>query len=339
MDGIKQAYQSQTPQVRKLRLDETAVNLFERDQLEKYRKPAVHNRVIAISPHRRDEEALRQSKKQYRNIVDNALAGIYETSLNGEILYINDAMVKIFEFDSRAAIIGTDAVGWYKDTKDREFFIETLKKYRKIKNFEAEAVTPAGKTKNIFISAVLDGDKIIGTVMDISALKAAEEELKQDRAKLEGLVAERTEELKRKTRHLEEANIALKVLLQKRNEDKNEMEGKVLANVNEMVLPYVEKAKRKATNKKLQTYLNILEANLKNIVSPLFYKLSSKYLNLTASEIKVADLVKYGQSTKEIADLLNVSIKTVETHRANIRKKLGINNKKKNLRAYLLSFA
>jgi len=194
-----------------------------------------------------------------------------------------------------------------------------------------ESVAVKGRTKSLNI--------IRTALIDITERIRFQKALQEAHDDLERRVVERTQELERKTRHLEEANTALKVLLKRRNADKNEMEEKILNNVKELVVPYLAKVKRKVTDKKLQTYLNTLEANLNSIVSPFSNKLSAKYLNLTAAEIEVANLVKHGQSTKEIADLHNVSIKTVETHRANIRKKLGLTNKKANLRTYLLSLA
>ncbi|HOS97647.1 MAG TPA: helix-turn-helix transcriptional regulator, partial [Deltaproteobacteria bacterium] len=63
--------------------------------------------------------------------------------------------------------------------------------------------------------------------------------------------------------------------------------------------------------------------------------LSQQYLNFTPMEMRIADLIKQGKTTKEIAALLKVSPFAVSFHRSNIRKKCGLQNAKRNLRAYL----
>jgi DNA-binding NarL/FixJ family response regulator len=131
-------------------------------------------------------------------------------------------------------------------------------------------------------------------------------------------------------------NSALRVLLKRREDDKSDLEEKVLSNVKELVVPYVERLKKSGLDAKQGTYVNILESNLEEIVSPFVRKLSSTYLGLTPTEINVANLVKEAWDTKTIAESLNMSPRTVESHRQNIRKKLGLKNKKVNLRTHLL---
>jgi len=172
---------------------------------------------------------------------------------------------------------------------------------------------------------------------EIVERKQTEEELRKAHDELEHRVEERTRELEIKTRTLEEINTALNVLLKKRQEDKVALEEKVVANVKELVMPYLERMKKDNSDDQQQALLNILESNLNEIISPFSRKLSSKYLNLTPAEIQVANLVRQGKRTKEIAEIFNLSYKTVESHRENIRKKIGIKNKKANLRSYLLS--
>jgi len=155
--------------------------------------------------------------------------------------------------------------------------------------------------------------------------------------KLESELRTQAEELDAKSRNLEEINTALRVLLNKREQDKVELEEKVLSNVKELILPYLEKLKKMSLNANQISCMSILESNLSDIISPFSRTLSSKYLSLSPTEIRVARLIKDDKTTKEIAEFMNLSGKTVETHRAHISKKIGIKHKKVNLRTYLSS--
>ena len=142
-----------------------------------------------------------------------------------------------------------------------------------------------------------------------------------------------------KTIGLEEANTALKVLLKQREEDKIELEEKVLLNVRELIFPYLEKLKMKKLGEKQRAYIGIIESNLNDIVSPFVHGLSSKLIKLSPTELQVTNLIKQGNTTKEIAEIMNLATSTIDFHRNNIRKKIGIHNKKINLKTYLSSYS
>ena len=114
-------------------------------------------------------------------------------------------------------------------------------------------------------------------------------------------------------------------------------EEKVLINVKEMVFPFLEKLKQSKLNQRQAAYASILTIHLEDIISPFSRVLFQQYGNLTPAEIQVANLVRQGIKTKEIAGLLSLSQKTIETHRKNLRKKLGLKSRKENLRTHLLS--
>jgi len=150
-------------------------------------------------------------------------------------------------------------------------------------------------------------------------------------------LAAKGRELETRTDNLSEVNTALKVLLKKRDEDRKALEDKVLYNVKALIRPYVSKMKRGGLDARHRAYLEIIESNLDEIVSPLSRKLSFDYLGFTPTEIKVATMVKQGKKAREIARLLGISVRTVEGYRYTIRERLGIKGKKVNLRTYLLS--
>jgi len=127
--------------------------------------------------------------------------------------------------------------------------------------------------------------------------------------------------------------------MQQRIEAKTELEETVLLNAKELIVPFLERLKKCRLNSKQKTYVNLIESNLNEIVAPLVREFSKINLKLTPTEIQVTNLVKQGKTTKEIAEFINLATSTIDTHRNKIRKKLGIKNKKINIRTHLLSIS
>ena len=174
---------------------------------------------------------------------------------------------------------------------------------------------------------------------DITERKRTDEDLRKAHEELEGRMEECTAELRIRTGELEEVNSALRVLLKRREEDKRELEENVLCNVKALIAPCVERLKKSGLDERQSACVSVLESNIGGIIAPFSRRLSSKYFSLTPAEIQIADLITQGKSTKEIAQFLNLSSKTIECHRKNIRKKMKLKNKKANLRIHLLSLA
>ncbi|OGP49528.1 MAG: hypothetical protein A2Y79_11435 [Deltaproteobacteria bacterium RBG_13_43_22] len=294
-------------------------------------KPAVLGNSMDITERKTVEERLLESENLYR--------AIFETTGTALIIIEEDMTISLInsEFEK---LTGYRKEEWEGRKKWTEYVVKKdlnrMKKYHHLRridpnaaprNYEHDLIDSQGRIRNVHLTVgMIPGtSKSVASFTDVTAWKDAEKGLKK-----------REEELQIKSRSLEELNTALRVLLKQREDDRRELEEKVLANIKEFVLPYVEKIKSSKIAARDKAFVGILESNLKEILSPFSQKLSSRYLHLTPKEIQIANFIKEDRTSKEIADILNVSKSAVDIHRYRLRNKLGLNRQKVNLRSHLM---
>ena len=282
-----------------------------------------------ITEHRRLESLLEESEERYRRLFETASDGIVLLEKReGKITHANPATEKILGYKQKESI-GNKLrdIGVLLDIGDFQTTMQNLNKIGILNYDNVSVKTKSGQHIYTDIYLVDRARLVQCNIRDITDRKLAEEALRK---------SER--ELKSKTENLEEVNAALNVLLKRVEEGRIELEEKILSNIRELVLPYIDRLKKTQLSDHQASYLIVIETNLDNIASSFLYHLKMRYLNLTHREVQVASLVKEGKSSKEIAKLLNISIKTVVFHRNSLRNKLGVKNQKANLRAHLLTF-
>jgi len=308
-------------------------------------KPAILGNSMDITEQRHMREALRESEQRLSDIIEFLPDATFAIDKKGTVIAWNRAMEEMTGVKA-LDIIGKGnyeyAITFYGVRRpilidlvlkpnakiERGYYV--LKKERDLLIIETDVPQVKGQKAFLWAKASPLYDSrgnIVGAIesmRDITDRKLAEE-----------AVRNRGKELEIKTHELEELNAALRVLLKRREEDRDELEERMLLNIKRLVLPYLEKLKTGRMDARDMAHINILESNLKDLVSPFARKLSTKYINLTSRELQIANFIKEGLTSKEIAEIMNVSTSAVNIHRYRIRKKIGITNNKHNLQAYL----
>ena len=275
-------------------------------------------------------ETMREDDQLFRSLTEQSLVGIYVVQ-DGQFQSINPNAASYYGCaPEELAGKRSDSIVHPEDKERHKRCARDMLKGERSSPHEFRIISRTGDIHWIMetVTPIIYKGRpaILGNSMDITERKRAEEALEK-----------REMELEVKTHELEDMNSALRVLMKQRDEDRNELEQKVLSNIKVLILPHMEKLKNHVD---LQgtSYVNVLASNLRDIMSPFAQKLSVTYLNLTKREVQVANLIKEGKATEEISAFLNISISAVNVYRYHIRHKLGL-SKKQNLRSYLSSLS
>ncbi len=177
----------------------------------------------------------------------------------------------------------------------------------------------------------------VGTLAEISERKEREALQSRYSEELAARVRERTAELQEQTERLAEMNAALKVLLAQRDRDREDLEQAVLANVRRRIHPVLDRLAVACPSAAAHEITAELRRAIGELTSSFCHRLSSACQQLTPAEMQVADLIRQGLATKEIATRLGVGSSTIDSHRLHIRRKLGLVSRQTNLRSYLTS--
>jgi PAS domain S-box-containing protein len=259
----------------------------------------------------------------------DALVPILVQDDEGRVVEMNAEVERVLEW-SRGELIGKSlktvlAPEWYGEF-DR--IVEQCRDGKSLPQEEIVLVAKSGRRMPVLLTvSVLSGESEEGMVRtaviakDISELKRAEEALRR---------SERS--LSEEKRRLEDKTVALQEILEQVEREKSKIMELVAAHVQGRVLPVLDRLEARGSEPSLVT---MLRDSLKALDPTLGGGLSRAGIRLTEKETEVCRMLKGGLSSREISRALNCSVQTVEKHRKNIRKKLGIVGTGINLGSYL----
>ncbi|MBN2543928.1 response regulator [bacterium] len=284
------------------------------------------------------EKKLRENEERYRSLIEGVREAIFRMTLpEGDYEYFSPAAKLVFGYDAS------------KFVKDPLFIKKIIHPSSEDYIREKWAELAKGIVDPIYEYKILDSKNnerwimqsnkglfddegnliaIEGICRGITERKKAEESLRKAHDELERKVKERTVELEKK-------NTALKEVLAYISEEKLNIRREITSDIDQVLIPILAKLKRAVDPNNL-ILVELIESGLRELAtSPL--NVLSVYSKLSPREIEICNMVKNGLTSKEISAELNIAPTTVQKHRQQMRKKLGITNDKINLRSYLLS--
>ncbi len=311
-------------------------------------------------------------EERYGSLFDNAGEGIFQTSVSGRVLNVNPALARLFGYRSPEEMKKNIKAAYrqiYADRNLREKILRRVEdeghaafEFRFLRKDKSQGwgYTSMHAVRNAQGKTAY----YEGFFVDMTAHKELEEQLQKSRDLLEQRVVERTrkiahlnrelaadiaqrkkvekelrareKELKRRAVKLEAFNITLRTLLEQREVDRRDLERRILTNVDNLIMPCIERLKGAALPKPAHSLVQNVQENLRALTSPFLSRIKAS-AHLTARELQIADYIKKGKSSKQIGGLMRLSPGTVDFHRNQIRKKLNIRGEKVSLQAYLLN--
>ncbi|MBN2443360.1 MAG: helix-turn-helix transcriptional regulator [Spirochaetales bacterium] len=139
----------------------------------------------------------------------------------------------------------------------------------------------------------------------------------------------------RQKKIIEESNITLRNLIYQLEKEKESIKENIALNIEKIIKPIISKID--STSPNTQIILNSLQKHLDSLTESFYKRMINMKFDLSPAEIRICELIKNDYLSKEIGQILNISVATVQTHKKNIRKKLHLKGSKKNLKLFLLS--
>ena len=274
--------------------------------------------ALDITDYRIAEKSLQESEIRYKTLFESSPDGIVIADVETrKFPYVNPAMCRMLGYSKEElTTMGVD------DIHPKEALGDAISEFESQARGEktlAKDMPCLRKDRTLVytdintVQSVVDGRECnIGFFRDITERKEAQKDLS-------------------------EKNIALREVLAGIREQKNEMGRTILSNVDKIIMPLIH-VLEPGLSEEQQRYMDLLKQSLQEIASPFVSRLSTTVGALTPTEMRICGLIRRELSNKEIAQLEHISPATVSKHRAHIRRKLGITNKKVNLATHLESF-